>query len=331
MLDQDPTNVMDARCPRLAPHRRIALLGFARTYSAAPFDDPTVSIWGMNELYKLLPRWDVWFELHDTEYLGKTARVETPAEPTRHLNWLRTQPVGRPIYMIRAFDDIPACVAYPLNQMCERFGRYFTSTVGYMLAVAIADLLDARRDPNVPEDGEWIGLYGIDLASDTEYQYQRPNAEYLIGYARGKGIAVDVPEEAAVTHAANLYGFEKPIQDQGAITEWFIRKQLKVMHGKSSEKLAQINTLDGVIQAYGFIIEQWEKIHTQADPVLVLRQMLEEKKQASGQSLADWNVIGGVIQAYAHHLQIMEFTKRGVYIPETDPFYVPSTSEATTS
>jgi len=212
--------------PRALATRRIALLGFARTYVDAPFADPTVCIVGMNELYKLIPRWDVWFELHDTAYLGKTARAETPDEPTRHLEWLRAQAPDKPIYMLRRYDEIPASVPYPLEAMTARFGRYFTSTVGYMLAWAIEEIVQQRADPRVPEPGEWIGLFGIDLASGTEYEQQRPNAEYLVGYARGLGITVDVPETAAILHAAGLYGFEPPPAEAGPVNEHFFKVQL---------------------------------------------------------------------------------------------------------
>ena len=280
----------------------------------------------MNELYKLIPRWDAWFELHDTAYLGKTARVEDPQEPERHVNWLRAQAGDKPIYMLKRWADIPASVAYPIDAMTERFGRYFTSTVGYMLALAIARIVDARQDPKVAEPGEWIGLYGIDLASDTEYLYQRPNAEYFIGLARGLGIEVSVPETAAVTHAAGLYGFEPPPQEAGLISDWFLRSELRKMREKADAMLAHINTLDGVMQAYGFLVEQWEAIHAQADPKAVVRHLLDEKRTAHGQASADWNVVGGVVQAYTFMLQVMEFKRRGVYVPETDPHYVPPPS-----
>ena len=57
---------------------------------------------------------------------------------------------------------------------------YLESSFAYMLAVAIL------KQPEV------INVYGIRMAADEEYAYQRANAEYLIGYARGKGIEVNV-------------------------------------------------------------------------------------------------------------------------------------------
>jgi hypothetical protein len=60
--------------------KKVALVGFADSWKLAPFDDPTVDVWGLNELYKYVPRWDRWFELHDAETLGVTNRDLTKAK-----------------------------------------------------------------------------------------------------------------------------------------------------------------------------------------------------------------------------------------------------------
>ena len=301
---------------------KIAILGFARSFTDAPFADAGVEIWGMNELYQHLPRWDRWFELHDAEYLGRTARVETPDEPERHLNWLKAQDGTRPIYMLRQHPDIPASVAYPIDAMVDRFGRYFTSTVGYMLGLAIARILDARAHPSVPEPGEWIGLFGIDLASDNEYAAQRPNAEYLIGYARGCGIPVYVPDTAAVTHAAGLYGYEPAPEHQGLVTEWFLTKHRAEYQEKCNAELARMNTLDGVIQAYAFLYTMRERpeLATREQLIEFIREQHRVKTEEHGQAMANANTLMGVVQAATFYLQVCAYKKRGVYLPETDPF-----------
>lgn len=55
---------------------------------------------------------------------------------------------------------------------------YYTSTIAYMLAYAIA---------NEPER---IELYGVDCEPDTEWAYERPCILYYVGIAEGKGIDV---------------------------------------------------------------------------------------------------------------------------------------------
>lgn len=304
--------------------RRIAILGFARTYTEAPFDDPTVAICGLNELYKLIPRWDAWFELHDTEYLGKTARAETPDEPTRHLEWLRAQPAGKPIYMIRTFPDIPACVAYPLERMCSLFGRYFTSSIGYMIAWAIDQILLQRADPHVAEPGEWIGLYGIDLASETEYAQQRPNAEYLVGFARGLGIEVTVPEHGAIMHGEGLYGYEPPPAEVGLVNEHYLRTQLQRAENKRYEAEANMRTLDGVLQILALFNNNHDKPELNLSPesLATVRKLIVENEEKRGGENAKLNCYGGACDAFRLCLETIAYRRRGVYVPECDPTYV---------
>jgi hypothetical protein len=41
-------------------------------------------------------------------------------------------------------------------------------------------------------------VYGVTMKAGDEYGYQRPNAEFLIGLARGKGIKVHLPENCSL-------------------------------------------------------------------------------------------------------------------------------------
>lgn len=55
---------------------------------------------------------------------------------------------------------------------------YLESSFAYMIALAIL---------RCPKE---IHIWGIRMATTEEYAYQRANCEYLIGYARGRGIHV---------------------------------------------------------------------------------------------------------------------------------------------
>jgi hypothetical protein len=68
--------------------KKVAIVGFAESWKLAPFTDPLVEIWGLNELWKYVPRWDRWFELHDADTLGVTNRDLSEGEVKRHLEWL---------------------------------------------------------------------------------------------------------------------------------------------------------------------------------------------------------------------------------------------------
>jgi hypothetical protein len=219
--------------------KKIAIVGFADSWKLAPFDDPSVKVFGLNELHKYVPRWDYWIEIHDGETLGVTERDLSEGEQKRHLAWL-SQDHGKPIFMQPQHCDgrFPNAVPFPLERVskwCPDPGKpYFTSSIGMMLAWAIEEGYD------------WIGLYGIDLASDVEYRFQRPNAEYFIGLARGMGKTVDIAPTSAICKAGHLYGYEKPVGDSPILAS--VKNHLTGLKKKHDETLALANTLDGAIQ-----------------------------------------------------------------------------------
>ncbi len=218
--------------------KKVAIVGFAESWRQAPYDDQSVEIWSLNEFWKYAPRWNRWWEVHDAETLGVSKRDLSEGEQKRHLEWLsKDHGPDRPIYMQPQFCDgrFPNAVPMQLDRMVNRFGKYFTSSIGYMIAQAILD------------DYGWIGLWGIDLASDEEYRHQRANAEYLIGIARGEGRTVVVAETSAILKGGNLYGFEKSISLNNPILD-AVKTHKAALEKKHHEQLAVLNTLDGAIQ-----------------------------------------------------------------------------------
>lgn len=154
--------------------------------------DADAEIWLLNEgsFHRLdrRPRWDRWFEMHWPVYW------QDPA----YRRWLRLQ--GRPIYMLRRHDDIPASVAYPLEEAIRFTGRpYFTDTFCYEIALAMM------------EGFEEIHLYGADLFDYYEYHNERPCVEYLLGRAEGMGIKVHVEPPSTLLREGWLYGYEEPV------------------------------------------------------------------------------------------------------------------------
>jgi hypothetical protein len=250
----------------------VCIVGFAASKDETPWDRPNTEFWLLNELWgwfgtvneqrardgKPPAAWHRWFELHDRETIGAT-KAETNAirpghvdDAAKHYAWLQSQlrDPERPIYMLEKHEDIPASVAYPLDEMARRFGRYFTSSIGYMLALAITEGRDERFQPVGDSHFDWIGVYGIDLASDTEYGDQRPNAEYFIGFARGLGIDVHLPEASALLKADHLYGYERSPSHSGLLSEAWIRQQIRAMKDEHGKAMATVNTVEGAMQAY---------------------------------------------------------------------------------
>jgi hypothetical protein len=79
---------------------------------------------------------------------------------------------------------VPTSVEYPLYRVVFDVMRgkdYIVGTANYAMAYAI-----------YTEKFSEINLYGVNLIAWEEWAFQRPNAEYLIGIAEGRGIKVNV-------------------------------------------------------------------------------------------------------------------------------------------
>ena len=208
------------------PLKKVCIVGFAESYKQAPFDDPSYTIWGMNQLYRWIPRADRWFEMHK-DYLSDQV------EDSDYLGWLKECQI--PIYMLQRDPAIPNSIAYPIDSVVASVVKqyYFTSTVAYMLALAIL------------EGFEQISIYGVDLAADSEYSYQKPNAEYLIGIATDRGIKVNVPVTSALMKQRYLYGYQDKPNDVLPLED--LDKRERVLKDALEKLRLQCIALEGAI------------------------------------------------------------------------------------
>lgn len=181
--------------------RKIAIIGkCSNSRSDAPLDLGDWEIWGL--AWDPLPVCHRYFEMHQgwRNFLGGG----DPAEA--HKRWLMGLTV--PVYMLQQEPDIPYSVAFPLEEVAADQGRtchgtaYIESSIAYMMALAILEL----------KRGDRIGIWGCDLSTGGEYAYQRPNMEYMIGLARGRGINVYVPPQNALLSPLRSvpYGLNNP-------------------------------------------------------------------------------------------------------------------------
>jgi len=219
------------------PRRRVAIVGFAdSSRDAAPYDDPTWEIWGLNQLYRYIPRADRWFELHD-DFLHD----QVPG--TDYLGWLRAQSI--PVYMIRTHRpgdegsfNIPNAVRYPIERTIRYLANhdYFMSTIAFMVATALQ------------EPFEEIGLWGVDLIRGSEWEEQRPNVEWLLGIAMGQKRIVTVHKHSAIMKALYRYGYEDgPSFLKGGITREMIEHRVKVLEEKINWLKTTLNAHEGMM------------------------------------------------------------------------------------
>ncbi len=151
---------------------KVAIIGLApSTHDAAPWGDASWEKWGLPWDAKSWAHMDRHFEMHDQRLLDGPHSKRGPdyAQRLADCKRLYTQ------------DN------YPFEAVAASIGQaYWNSSIAYAMALAIH------------EGARAIGIYGVDMDGTDEYAYQRPNMEYLIGVARGRGIAVYVPPESAL-------------------------------------------------------------------------------------------------------------------------------------
>ena len=168
--------------------KRMAIVGTGPSWQLTPWNDPGMELWSLNDAFRLpgFQRADRWFDLHPFDHFwfapkdakqisAKDLPVGCYVRPQGYLEWL--QQLQIPLYLQ---NDPPAgfgpqAQRFPKAQIEEAFGQYMTSTPAWMLALAV---LEGFKE---------IHIYGIHLATESEYMEQRPNFEYLIGRVLGTG------------------------------------------------------------------------------------------------------------------------------------------------
>lgn len=156
---------------------KVAIIGISpTTHDLAPWNDSNWEKWGLPWHEGYWPRMDRLFEMHDIRLL-KGDGSKRPADYFNRLNncWV-------PLYMQSSYKEVPNAKRYPFANVAKVTGEYWNSSIAYAMAMAIY------------EGADEIGIYGVDMAGDDEYGYQKPNMEYLVGLARGKGIKVTIPD-----------------------------------------------------------------------------------------------------------------------------------------
>lgn len=215
-----------------APLKRLAIIGTAPSWRQCPFDDLSLEIASLNDAYSLgIPRASLWFDMHPLHQMVMRPRDKpmTPADapvggylrPDGHLQWLASQKI--PVFLNQARPDWPHSVTFPRAELEAQFAdiwpwrrtaqgvvekgpNYQASTPAWMLLWAIANGYTE------------IHIYGIHLATEWEYLKQRPNLEFLIGYARGRGIQIVLPADVPICQGAHAYAYDlKPDLDQEVI------------------------------------------------------------------------------------------------------------------
>ncbi len=246
--EQQKVEAIPEAAPVMAPPaRKIAIVGCSDTKNLAPYDDPSWEIWAMNNSFGHVKKASAWFEIHPIKFEnGKYYRrkllrpgVFEWSEDFRGqpmLDYLKAiASLNCPVYMQQHWDIVPKSIPFPLQDILASFGRYFTNSVSYMIALAIK--VGAKE----------IGCWGVDMATASEYGPQRPSCEFFLGIAAGMGIILTVPDQADLLKTRFLYGFEEREQ---CAWESKIMQMLEAMEGRKQKELRNYEIASKKIQQY---------------------------------------------------------------------------------
>lgn len=246
---------------------KIALIGSApSSIRLAPYADPTWQIWGCSPgVYSVAGRADEWFELHRWEP-GVVGRPDTqkPWFSPEYVAWMaQRDPQQCPVWMYEAVPEIPASRALPVNDLLGKYGTYFfTSSLAWMLACAIEDILEnrqARAAQGLPPEEDWIGMWGVDMAANEEYGYQRAGCQHFLLLAADLGIRIQVPPESDLLRPMPLYAISES-------SHWMIkhtarRRELEGRLESAKQALKQaefaVAHLTGALDDHNYHMQTW--------------------------------------------------------------------------
>jgi hypothetical protein len=186
---------------------KIALIGSApSSVKKAPYEDPSWTFFGCSPgAIVHMRKIDAFFELHRW-------REGVPATEPQYV--ARLAKLAVPVYMVHPVPEIPGSVKLPKEEIlryvyakvADRDGTVrdatfnpndFGSSISWMMAFAIMQR---------PEE---IGLWGVDMAANEEWEYQRSGLQSLIHIAKSIGIRVTLPLESDLIRPNPLYGYQE--------------------------------------------------------------------------------------------------------------------------
>ena len=236
--------------------KKVALIGSAAsTKDLAPYNDTSWEIWGLawrNDY----PRCDVHFDIHP---LTSDRKHILGSSIKEYVEVMRRRGT---LHYLHGDAGLANATAYPLVQMVQWLkekthgqfdGKYLSCSIAYMLVFA---MYSGARE---------IAIYGVDLIDDTEYVYQRPNLEYLIGIATTLGFQITIPKGCALMGPSWLYGYESPPSTDGPINQKILVDRLNQYKQQREKHLAALYTTDGAIQECQQLLDMLKHVRRGVD------------------------------------------------------------------
>lgn len=237
--------------------KKVAIVGTQpSSRMLAPYTDQSWTIWGTSPgNMNILPRADVWFEMHCNFLWPQHISYGKP-----YLQWLQEQRF--PVVALTE-DFLPrGTIRYPIEAMIDQFGFFHpaygrkvvcwaSSTFAYCMAFAIA------------QGAEEIALFGVDMSSKDEYAQQRHGGYRMIEFALEAGIKVHIPPESDLIQVPPLYGYDvaTPYGRKSAARSHEIRARQTELE----QQAAQINSQIIYMRGAGDNCEYMSQIYGSVD------------------------------------------------------------------
>lgn len=232
----------------------------------APYGDKDVEIWVLgNRLERHIDkRVTRVFEIHDN--------LSEHHDPEKYAQWLVSH--NLPLIVGEKFPSaqMSNVTRYPYAAVEALYGSlYLTSSPAYMIAYALL------------QGAEEIQLYGVDLSiSDHEYFWQRPCVEAWIGFAKGRGVKVVIPEVSHVGKSNYVEGRDWNNEtDVGVFSEDNFgalasqhKSKMDEIQNQRKELALKAAAHDGAIQVYNNLAKVARAVEAQIDVKSLLETTL---------------------------------------------------------
>lgn len=161
--------------------KKVAILGTVPHKLKAPFDNDEFEIWAIAHacLGDPLPRVDRIFEIHKWDEVEKWG---SPQAWAKHPD--------APVYLIEAREDVPHSVAFPFDEIANKFKMFddraeclMTNSISWMIALAINEGFDD------------IHVYGVNMSHSSEYCVSPETMVLMKDLSYKKAYEVSVGEE----------------------------------------------------------------------------------------------------------------------------------------
>jgi len=249
-----------AKTVYMGRRRKVCTVGFAETTKyLVPYEDTSYEVWSLNQHYRYMPRASRWFEIHQ-----RKDYTQDMVEGTDYVGWLQRCPI--PVYVTDPQPDMPTAIRFPTEAYVQMAGiweqdrdtkayrrrEYTQSSLVYMLALALLERF------------ETIGIYGVDLVVGSEYSYQKPNMEWLLGFAQGQGYEITrgaqprgaarevfIHQRSALLRQTYTYGPD--LGHKRNMLDPLLRDRLTHLLDAKDKLLASLHNCDGAINE----TQQW--------------------------------------------------------------------------